>query len=164
MSCHEPLNSAKNVSDRISRELQKNFRMTCVFGILIEMFPVRHHLNLTRLPNYASVRLEIETFLKSKQTSSNHDATNIGSLNRQSVCVAIVDRKVIRRQVVPNVARVVARVMMARTGQVEQMHMAKERQRWQVASTHNSVDIAISVGNGDTQRRIVSLTSKSTIG
>ena len=56
------------------------------------------------------------------------------------VCVEIVDRKVIRRQVVPNVARVVARVMMARTGQerqVEQMHMAKERQSWQVASTHS---------------------------
>ena len=45
------------------------------------------HLNLTRLPDYASVRSEIETFLEARQSSSNPDAMDIGSLNGQKgVC------------------------------------------------------------------------------
>ena len=45
------------------------------------------HLNLTRLPDYASVRSEIETFLEARQSSSNLDAMDIGSLNGQKgVC------------------------------------------------------------------------------
>ena len=45
------------------------------------------HLNLTRLPDYASVRTEIETFLEARQSSSNPDAMDIGSLNGQKgVC------------------------------------------------------------------------------
>ena len=45
------------------------------------------HLNLTRLPDYASVRSEIETFLEARQSSSNPDAMDIGSLNgQQGVC------------------------------------------------------------------------------
>ena len=52
------------------------------------------HLNLTRLPDYASVRSEIETFLEAQQSSPNPDATDIGSLNGQvfEVFVAIADR------------------------------------------------------------------------
>ena len=56
MSCQEPLNSEKNVSDRISREREKK--------ILTEHIKTHLHLNLTRLPDYASVRSEIETFLE----------------------------------------------------------------------------------------------------
>ena len=45
------------------------------------------HLNLTRLPDYASVRSEIETFFEARQSSSNPDAMDIGSLNGQKgVC------------------------------------------------------------------------------
>ena len=45
------------------------------------------HLNLTRLPDYASVRSEIETSLEARQSSSNPDAMDIGSLNGQKgVC------------------------------------------------------------------------------
>ena len=45
------------------------------------------HLNLTRLPDYASVRSEIETFLEARQSSSNPDEMDIGSLNGQKgVC------------------------------------------------------------------------------
>ena len=60
-------------------------------GILTEMCPeyikTHIHLNLTRLPDYASVRSEIETFLQARQSSSNPDAMDIGSLNGQKgVC------------------------------------------------------------------------------
>ena len=60
-------------------------------GILTEICPehikTHIHLNLTRLPNYASVRSEIETFLEARQSSSNPDAMDIGSLNGQKgVC------------------------------------------------------------------------------
>ena len=107
LSCHEPLNSGKNVSDRISREREKNSD-DVRSGILTEMFPehikTHIHLNLTRLPDFASDRSEIETFLEARQSSSNPDAMDIGSLNG-------LDSEVIGRQVVPNVARVVARVM-----------------------------------------------------
>ena len=47
------------------------------YGILIEMFPARHHLNLTRLPDYASVRLEIESFLKAKHSSNQNSRVRI---------------------------------------------------------------------------------------
>ena len=40
------------------------------------------HLNL-RLPDYAVVRSEIETFREARQSSSNPDAMDIGSLNGQ---------------------------------------------------------------------------------
>ena len=60
-------------------------------GILTEMCPehikTHIHLNLTRLPDYASVRSEIETFLEARQSSSNPDAMDTGSLNGQKgVC------------------------------------------------------------------------------
>ena len=45
------------------------------------------HLNLTRLPDYAAVRSEIESFLEARQSRSNPDAMDIGSLNGQKgVC------------------------------------------------------------------------------
>ena len=45
------------------------------------------HLNLTRLPDYASVRSEMETFLEARQSISNTDAMDIGCLNGQKgVC------------------------------------------------------------------------------
>ena len=109
------------------------------------------HLNLTRLPDYASVRSEIETFLEARQSSSNPDAMDIGS------------REVIGRQVVPNVAAVVERVMMARdrarkASQAKaKMMIAKEKAK--VASgkhAKNLMGTASTVGNGDTWKRIVS--------
>ena len=60
-------------------------------GILTEMCPehikTHIHLSLTRLPDCASVRSEIETFLEARQSSSNPDAMDIGCLNGQKgVC------------------------------------------------------------------------------
>ena len=58
-------------------------------GILMcpEHIKTHIHLNLTRLLDYASVRSEIETFLEARQSSSNPDAMDIGSLNGQKgVC------------------------------------------------------------------------------
>ena len=56
-------------------------------GILTEMCPehikTHIHLNLTRLPDYFSVLSEIETFLEARQSSSNPDAMDIGSLDGQ---------------------------------------------------------------------------------
>ena len=131
----------------------------------------RHiHLNLTRLADNASVRSEIETFLEAQQSSSNPDAMDIGSLNGQKVFVAIVDRKVIGQQVVPNVARVVARVMMARdrarkASQAKaKLMMAKEKAK--VASGKHAkhlLDTAITVGNGDTWKRTVSLNPRASV-
>ena len=128
------------------------------------------HLNLTRLPDYASVRSEIETFLEARQSSSNPDAMDTGSLIGRRVFVAIVDRKVIGRQVVPNVARVVARVMMARdrarkASQAKaKLMMAKEKAK--VASGKHAkhlMDTAITVGNEDTWKRSVSLNPRASL-
>ena len=64
------------MSDRISREREKNSDVRS--GILTEMCPehvkTHIHLSLTRLPDYASVRSEIETFLEARQSSSYPDA------------------------------------------------------------------------------------------
>ena len=90
MSCHEPLNSGRNVSSFQSRAREK-ISDDVRSGILTEMCPehikTHIHLNLTRLPDYAAVRSEIETFLEARQSSSNPDAMDIGSLNGQKgVC------------------------------------------------------------------------------
>ena len=86
----------------------------------------------------------------------------------RKVFVAIVDREVIGRQVVPNVARVVARVMMARdmarkASQAKaKMMMAKKKAK--VASGKHAKHLmgtAITVGNGDTWKRICFIKSKS---
>ena len=88
--------------------------------------------------------------------------TLVVSMDRK-VFVAIVDSEVIGRQVVPNVARVVARMMMARdrarkASQAKaKMMMAKEKAK--VASGKHAKHLmgtAITVGNGDTWKRIVS--------
>ena len=77
MSCHEPLNSGRNVSDRINPERERKKSDEVRSGILTEMCPEHFkthiHLNLTRLPDYAAVRSEIETFLEALQSSSNPD-------------------------------------------------------------------------------------------
>ena len=45
------------------------------------------HFNLTRVPDDASIRSEIETFFEARQSSSNPDEMDIGSLNGQKgVC------------------------------------------------------------------------------
>ena len=84
--------------------------------------------------------------------------------------VAIVDREVIGRQVVPNVARVVARVMMARdrarkASQAKaKLMMAKEKAK--VASGKHAKHLmvsAITVGNGDTWKRTVSLNPRASL-
>ena len=81
------------------------------------------------------------------------------------VFVAIVDRKVIGRQVVPNVARVVARVMMARerarkaNQAKEKLMTARRKAKAKVTSGKHAkhlMSTAITVGNGDKWKRIVS--------
>ena len=61
-------------------------------GILTEMCPehikTHIHLNHTRLPDYAFVRSELETFFDARQSSSNPDAMDIGSLNGQKRCLS----------------------------------------------------------------------------
>ena len=131
-------------------------------GILIEVCPehikAHIHLNLTRLPDYASVRSEIETFLEARQSSSNPDAMDIGSLNGQKGVVAIVDKEVVGRQVVPNVARVMARDRARKASQAKaKLMMAKEKAK--VASGKHAKHLmgtAITVGNGDTWKMTVS--------
>ena len=49
----------------------------------LEHIKTHIHFNLTRFPHYAAVRSEIETFLEARQSSSNPDAMDIGSLNGQ---------------------------------------------------------------------------------
>ena len=87
---------------------------------------------------------------------------DVGSLNGQKG-VSQLWTEIIGRQVVPNVARVVARVMMARdrarkASQAKaKMMMAKEKAK--VASGKHAKHLmgtVITVGNGDTWRRIVS--------
>ena len=91
------------------------------------------------------------------------------SMDRR-VFVAIVDGKVIGRQVVPNVASVVARVMMARdrarkaSQEKSKLMMAKEKAK--VASGNHAkhlMDTAITVGNGDTWKRTVSLNPRASL-
>ena len=119
-------------------------------GILPVMCPehikTHIHLNLTRLPDYAAVRWEIETFLEARQSSSNADAMDIG------------------QQSVPNVARLVkeAKVRMARdrarkANQAKgKLMMARRKGKAKVTSgTHvrHLKGIAITVGNGVTWKK-----------
>ena len=137
-------------------------------GILIEMCPEHIktdiHFNLTRLPDYAVVRSEIETFLETRQSSSNPDAMDTGSLNGK-VFVAIADTEGIGQQSAPNVARVVkeAKVRMARdrarrANQAKGKLMMARRKAKVTNGKHarHLKDIAITVGNGVTWKRIVS--------
>ena len=79
------------------------------------------------------------------------------SMDRK-VFVAIVDKEVIGRQVVPNVARVMARDRARKASQVKaKMMMAKEKAK--VASGKHAKHLmgtAIIVGNGDTKRTVSS--------
>ena len=63
-------------------------------GILTEMCPehikTHIHLNLTRLPDYASVRSEIETFLEARQSSSNPDAMDIGKTRKSTTGMVLM--------------------------------------------------------------------------
>ena len=79
------------MSDRINPERERNFLMMYVPESWTEMCPehikTHIHLNLTRLPDYGAVRQEINTFLEARQSSSNPDAVDTGSLNGQKgVC------------------------------------------------------------------------------
>ena len=86
------------------------------------------------------------------------------------VFVAIVDRKVIGRQVVPKMARVVVRVMMARDRARKarqakaKLMMAKENAK--VASGNHAKHLmgtAITVGNGDTWKKTVSSNPRASL-
>ena len=86
MSCHEPLSSGKNVSDRVNPEREKNsddVRSRILTEMCPEHIKTHIHFNLTRMPDYAAVRSEIETFLEARQSISNPDAMDIGSLDGQ---------------------------------------------------------------------------------
>ena len=121
-------------------------------GILTEMCPehikTHIHLILTRLPNKHSLKHDSRVRILMRWTQS------------ERVFVAIVDRKVIGRQVVPNVARVVVRVMMARD-RARRASQAKAKlmtakDKAKVASGKHAkylMDTAISVGNGDVWQR-----------
>ena len=90
-SCRAPSSSGRKVSDRTNQEHENLFQMMCVLGILTVMCPehIKTHirLNLTRLPDFASVRSEIETFLEARQSSANPDAMDVGSLSgKRGVC------------------------------------------------------------------------------
>ena len=90
MNCHEPSNSGRNVSDCINPEREKksdDVRSGILTEMCLEHIKTHLHLNVTRLPDHAAVRSEIETFLEARQSSSNPDAMDIGSLNGQKgVC------------------------------------------------------------------------------
>ena len=88
-------------------------------GILTEMCPehikTHIHLNLTRLPDYAAVRSEIERFLGARQPVRIPMRWTLAVSMGRKVCVALVDSEDIGEQSVPNVARMVkeAKVRMA---------------------------------------------------
>ena len=75
------------MSDRINQKRGGKFSDDVRSGIRTEMrpkyFKTQILFNLTRLPEYAAVRSEIETFLEARQLSSNLGAMDIGSLNGQ---------------------------------------------------------------------------------
>ena len=87
----------------------------------------------------------------------------------RKVFVAIVDREVIGRQVVPNVARVVARVMARdrarKAGQAKaKMMMVKEKAK--VASGKHAKHLmgtAMTVGNGDTWKRTATSNPRASV-
>ena len=75
-------------------------------------------LNLTRLPDYASVRSEIETFLKHDSRVRIPMRMDIGSLNVQKgVCRKLWTERSLGGKLSQTLARVVARVMMMARGQ-----------------------------------------------
>ena len=119
------------------------------------------------MPDKASVHSEIETFLEARQSSSNPDAMDIGSLNgTERVFVAIVDREAIGQQSVPNVARVMAKDRARKASQAKaKLMMAKEKAK--VASGKHAKHLmgtAITVGNGDTWKRTVSSNPRAKCG
>ena len=105
------------------------------------------HFNLTRLPDDAAVRSEI-SFFGARQSSSNPEAMDIGSLNGQKVvCVAFVDSEDTGQQSVPNVAKM-ARDR-ARKASLGKLLTAKDKAK--VASGKHArhlKGIPITVGNG----------------
>ena len=169
MSCHEPLNSGKNVSDRISREREKKFLMTCVLESRLKC-----SLNTSR-HTFISISLVCQImllFARKSKHSLKHDSrvrilmrwTLVVSMDRK-VFVAIVDREVIGRQVVPNVARVMARDRARKASQAKaKLMMAKEKAK--VASGKHAKHLmgtAITVGNGDTWKRTVSSNPRTSV-
>ena len=135
-------------------------------GILTEMCPehIKTHiqLNLTRLPDYAAVRSEIETFLEARQSSSNPDAMDISSLNGQKGVCRTCGQRGHWAAECPKRARMVkeAKVRMARdrarkASQTKgKLMMAEERAK--VASGKHARHLkgtAITAGNGVTWKR-----------
>ena len=89
---HELSRAIEQWEERVNKKHSDDVRS----GILTEMCPehikTHIHLNRTRLPDYAAVRSENETFFEARQSSSNPDAMDTGGLNGQKVFVALVDR------------------------------------------------------------------------
>ena len=91
MNCHEPFYSeeerVKSYQFESARKNSDDVRSGILTEMCAEHIKTHIHLNLTRLPDYAAVRSEIGTFLEARQSSSNPDAVDIGSLNGQKgVC------------------------------------------------------------------------------
>ena len=90
--------------------------------------------------------------------------TLVVSMDRK-VFVATVDKEVIGRQVVPNVARVMARDRARKASQAKaKMMMAKEKAK--MASGKHAKHLmgtAITVGNGDTWKRTVSSNPRASV-
>ena len=78
------------------------------------------HLDLTRLPDHAAVRSEIETFLEARQSSPNPDAMDTGSLNgQQGVCRSCGQREHLAAECPKR----------GKNGQEAKVRMAKDRAR-----------------------------------
>ena len=80
--------------------------------------------------------------------------------------VVIVDRETIRRQVVPNVARVMMARDRARKASQAKAKMTMTKEKAKVASGKHAkhlMGIAIIVGNGDTWKRILSSNPRASV-
>ena len=77
----------RSYQSRTREKHSDDVRSGILTEVCLEHIKTHIHLNLTRLPDYAAVRSEIETILEARQSSSNPDAMDIGSLSGQKgVC------------------------------------------------------------------------------
>ena len=75
--------------EKLVRSYQSRAREISSDDVRSEVLHIKTHIhvNLSRLPDCAAARSEIETFFEARESSSNPDAMDIGSLNEQKgVC------------------------------------------------------------------------------
>ena len=77
----------RSYQSRAREIISDNVRSRILTEMCPEYIKTHIHVNFTRLPDYAAVRSEIETFFEARQSSSNPDAMVIGNLKGQKgVC------------------------------------------------------------------------------